>query len=71
MKSKFCDDEGVGEQLIIHYTPQQMVDWKGKSNCDGIARSMLTKKGVPHKFVAEVVYRSPTKEMMNQTPIEA
>lgn len=74
-----CRENGIQRQLTVKYTPQQngVAERKNRTIVE-MARSMLEQKGLPKKFWAEVVNtavyilnRSPTKAVLNKTPIEA
>lgn len=75
----FCEEHGIRRELTAPYTPEQngVAERKNRTVVE-MARSMLKARGVPNRFwceaVATAVYIlnvSPTKAVMNMTPLEA
>ena len=75
----FCYDHGIKKELTVRHTPQQngVVERKNKTIVE-MARSMLQHKNLPKNLWSEAVsttiyilYRSPTKAVLNMTPYEA
>ncbi|XP_012853620.1 PREDICTED: uncharacterized protein LOC105973146 [Erythranthe guttata] len=75
----FCEENGIRRPLTVPRSPQQngVVERKNRTILN-MARSMLKAKRMPNEFWAEAVAcavylanRSPTKDVENQTPLEA
>jgi len=75
----FCEAAGIQRELTIPYTPQHngVVEIKNRTTMN-LVRSMLKEKELPNFLWAEVVStavyiinRSPTKALVDQTPLEA
>ncbi|KAK1437640.1 hypothetical protein QVD17_03434 [Tagetes erecta] len=76
---KFCEAAGIKRELTIPYTPQHngVVERKNRTIMN-LVRSMLKDKELPNVLWAEavstavhVLNRSPTKALVDQTPLEA
>ncbi|KAJ0448763.1 putative RNA-directed DNA polymerase [Helianthus annuus] len=77
--NRFCEQAGIKRELTVAYTPQHngVVERKNRTVMN-LARSMLHERHLPNFLWAEavstavyVLNRSPTKALVNQTPLEA
>ncbi|KAK1431533.1 hypothetical protein QVD17_07993 [Tagetes erecta] len=76
---QFCEDNGIKRERTVPYTPQlNGVAERKNRTIMNLTRSMLKEKELPIFLWAEavstavfVLNRSPTKALINQTPIEA
>ncbi|KAM0011978.1 putative RNA-directed DNA polymerase [Helianthus debilis subsp. tardiflorus] len=77
--NRYCEQAGIRRELTVAYTPQHngVVERKNRTVMN-LARSMLHERQLPSflwaESVATAVYvlnRSPTKALVNQTPLEA
>ncbi|CAL5340443.1 unnamed protein product [Camellia sinensis] len=75
----FCEENGIQRELTTPYTPEQngVAERKNRTVVE-MARSMLQAKGLSNGFWAEAVATSvyllnlsPTRAVMNRTPVEA
>ncbi|CAL5345664.1 unnamed protein product [Camellia sinensis] len=75
----FCEENGIQRELTTPYTPEQngVAERKNRTVVE-MARSMLQAKGLSNGFWAEAVATSvyllnlsPTRVVMNRTPVEA
>ena len=77
--TKYCEEEGIGRQLSVGYTPQQNgVSERKNRTVMEMAKSMIHAKGLLKSFWADTVHtavyllnRCPTKAVMDRTPTEA
>ncbi|KAK1417486.1 hypothetical protein QVD17_26615 [Tagetes erecta] len=77
--NNFCEATGIKRELTIPYTPQHngVVERKNRTVMN-LVRSMLKDKELPNFLWAEavstavfIINRSPTKALVDQTPLEA